>query len=574
MARRSFRLGLVAAVAVLTGAGLSAAAASPTAAPGGRLYAVLRPACARPAAPGAFRCFAIRRVLVRPGTPGATPVVAAGHGPRGGYTPAQLAKAYGYDPSADRSHLTVGIVDWFDDRNVLTDLNFFDRHYGLPRETALSFRKVNQHGQAAPLPASHGGASSPEIALDVQAVRGVCHTCRILLVEADNPTNHDIKQAENTAVALGADVVSNSFGGSESVIGSSLRSAFNHPGVVITASTGDDGFADFDLPKRFRGTPASYPASDPHVVAVGGTDLVLDGHGHVASERIWNENPPASSGQQDGAAGGGCSTRYRAPDWQSHNPGYQQAGCHGRRLVADIAALADPMHGYDVRETDQIGGWVTIGGTSLSSPVIAAMYALKGGSGDAAYPAATLYTNRTHRRGSLFDVHRGGNGYCNSLSTRVCSQRAAGVLGLQSNNPNGSGRGLVDCSFPRDGHDVSHPPARSRECNAAKGYDGPSGVGSPRGLGVFHPTNPTATIRNPPTARAGTRVPFTAHVHKRLKHTTVRLLWTWGDGSSSHDRDGSIHHRFAQPGRYHVRLLLRDNRDQLTIERTAITITT
>jgi hypothetical protein len=579
MASRGFRAGIVTVAVILTGTGLTAAAASPGTSGHGLLYALLRPVCAKPATPTEFRCFAIRRVLVRAGTPGATAVTAVGQGPSGGYTPAQLAKAYRYDPSVNRSTFTVGIVDWFDDPKVRTDLNTFDHHYGLHRETSVSFRKVNENGAAAPLPAHQGGASSPEIALDVQAVRGVCHTCRILLVEAANPTNRDIAKAENTAVRLGAQVVTNSFGGPERPTGSTLHKAFNHPGVVITASTGDDGWGDFDLPKGARGTPASFPSTDPHVVAVGGTDLVLNGNGSIASEQIWNENPPASSAQFAGAAGGGCSNRYRAADWQSHNLGYRNAGCHGKRLAADISALADPMHGYDIQDTDQDGvgrkvhGWLTIGGTSLSSPVIAAMFALKGGSGGAAYPASTLYTNRTHRRGSLFDVHHGGNSYCGGLATATCSNRASGLLGLQSDNPNGSGRGPVDCSFPRGGQDVSSAPPRSRECNAARGYDGPSGVGAPRGLGAFRPTNPTATISRPQHAQAGSRVAFTAHVHKRLPHTSVRFLWTWGDGSSSHDRAPSIHHRYPHAGQYHVKLQLRDNRFQLTIERTTITIT-
>jgi hypothetical protein len=573
MASRGIRSGIVTAVVILTGTGLASAAASPHRAEPGLRYALLRPACTQPATPTQFRCFAIRRVPVQAGTPGATVITSAGHGPDGGYTPAQLAKAYRYDPSVNRSSFTVGIVDWFDDPRVQTDLDTFDHHYGLHHETATSFRKVNENGKTAPLPAHHGGASSPEIALDVQAVRGVCHTCRILLVEAANPTNRDITKAENTAVRLGAQVVTNSFGGSEHGISAPVRNAFNHPGVVITASTGDDGWGDFDLPKAARGTPASFPSTDPHVVSVGGTDLVLNGDGSIASEQVWNENQPASSGQNQGAGGGGCSTRYSAADWQSHNVGYRKADCHGKRLAADISALADPMHGYDIRETDNFGGWVTIGGTSLSSPVIAAMFALKGGSGGAAYPASTLYTNHSHRPHSLYDVHLGGNSYCGGESTAACSKHASGVLGLSSDNPNGSGRGVVDCSFPRDGQDVSAPPTRSRECNAVHGYDGPSGLGAPRGLGVFHPTNPTATISRPDRAPAGSRVPFVAHVHKRLPHSHVRFLWFWGDGSSSHDRDNSIHHRYARPGHYHVKLELRDNRYQLTIERTTVTIT-
>lgn len=94
-------------------------------------------------------------------------------GPAGGYTPSDLAAAYGANlaVTAAGSQL-VAIVDAFNDPNMLPELNTFDSQYGLPTETSTSFEVVNQSGATSPLPANNSNWAG-EIALDVQTVRGV-----------------------------------------------------------------------------------------------------------------------------------------------------------------------------------------------------------------------------------------------------------------------------------------------------------------------------------------------------------------------------------------------------------------
>src|SRR4051794_29355683 len=221
-----------------------AAPTASTSAAGTARYAVNRPLCATPARADQFRCFAVASEPASADTPGAYRVAAIGHGRRGHYSPDDLAKAYSYNPNVAVNQ-TVAVVDWYDDPYALADLNAFDRAYHLPTETSRSFRKVNQDGRRSPLP-QPSWDSATEIALDVQAVRAVCHKCRILLVEANAPTSADLARAENTAARLHANEISNSFGGPESGIGAAMIRAFNHPGVVITASTGDDGWFGWD----------------------------------------------------------------------------------------------------------------------------------------------------------------------------------------------------------------------------------------------------------------------------------------------------------------------------------------
>ena len=119
-------------------------------------------------------------------------------------------------------------------------------------------------------------------------------------------------------------------------------------------------------------------------MAVGGTKLVLDASGRRRSEPVWNDNgldnQTGSVRGRMGATGSGCSTAASArPAWQRAAPNYAHSGCNGKRFTADVSAVAAPSTGLDVYNTYGGHGWMTVGGTSLSSPLIAAMWALVGG---------------------------------------------------------------------------------------------------------------------------------------------------------------------------------------------------
>ena len=261
-------------------------------------------------------------------------------------------------------------------------------------------------------------------------------------------------------MALGATEISNSWGGEEPTIDSA---AFNHPGIVITAAAGDEGYLNWTEAKSgkkyYEG--ADYPASSPHVVAVGGTRLTLSG-GVRQSETVWNDG--------EGAGGGGCSLKFTAQPWQQSVPDWSAVGCEDRRAVADVSADADPETGVAVYDSipypeEQKGkivttelGWVPIGGTSVASPIIASMFALAGGAHEVEYPSQTLYSRLGST--SLYDVTKGGNG--------KCDDEYSGCSGSLSSP--------LDC-----GEDALI-------CNATSGYDGPTGVGTPNGIAAFVPT--------------------------------------------------------------------------------------
>jgi hypothetical protein len=456
----------------------------------GTHYAKIVADCTAPS-PGDDGCYALRRVSVSKGTTGAQRYVVRDSypvGPADGYTPSDLWSAYGLGTPASLTAAggpgtgqTVGIVDAYDDPDIEADLGTFDAQYELPACTTANgcFEKVSQTGSRTALPAAAGASGwDGEIALDVETVHSVCPDCTALLVEANTASSSNLGTADNEAVALGATEVSNSYGGAEQS-SSSIQADYTHPGVVITASAGDNGYHNWT--DQSLAAKANTPAAFPQTVAVGGTALQLNSDGSRASETVWNdETGPSSAYGIDSATGGGCSALFTAQTWQSAASGYAAAGCAGHRLVADISAIGDPITGFDTYDSYTDGsqpasGWATTGGTSLSSPVVAAMFGLAGGAQGVSYPSQTLYSGLATDAGSLYDVTGGGNGYCYGIS----------------------------CTPPASRDDCDHTAA----CDAEIGLDGPGGIGSPVGLAVFSPSHTPNPIPTPTSTPVPTPTP-------------------------------------------------------------------
>jgi subtilase family serine protease len=297
----------------------------------------------------------------------------------------------------------VAIVDAFDDPNAEADLAVYRSAYGLPACTSLNgcFKKVDQRGGTASYP-SPDLAWAQEISLDLDMVSAVCPNCHILLVEADGASLGALGTGENEAVTLGASEISNSWGGFEDGT-QTADTYYNHPGVAITASSGDSGYMT---------SGASYPAASPYVTGVGGPSLVRDTSPRGWSETTWSR------------AGSGCSFYEPKPTWQT------DSGCTNR-TVADVSAVADPKTGVSVYDTYQTTGWLVFGGTSVATPIVASIYALAGNAASVnagSYP----YGHST----SLYDVISGSNGSC---GTYVCTAGPGydGPTGLGT--PNGTG---------------------------------------------------------------------------------------------------------------------------------------
>ena len=538
-------------------------------------YAVNRRICKTPNKRRVAACFAEERVLVKKGTKGARAFVlasgatgAASIGPAGGLTPSDLGTAYGINTTGGSSQ-TVAIVDAYNNPKLAADLATFSSQYGLapcPLGTCLEI--VNQTGGST-LPANDTQGWSVEESLDVEAVHSVCQACKIIVVEANSASNADLAIAENEAVALGATEVSNSFGAFESDGDPTFRAAFNHPGIVIAASAGDDGYYNFDQLAAVN--EPDIPASYSTVVAVGGTSLYLGQTATRQSETVWNSNGIEDFWQQlffglpMGAGGGGCSTQFAAPGWQTHLGVWPTTACGSKRLVADVSAVGDSLTGFDIYDSYNCGspcggaapGWMTVGGTSLSAPIIAAIFGLAGGAHGVPYPALTLYGHRT----IAYDVTVGGNGWCNGEGAAGCG------------NPNTLGYGIVDCDYPATG---TTPSVGNRACDALAGYDGPTGVGTPKGLGMFTKIGPTATISGPTSVTQGTSTTWTATATDPFPGGAVTsYTWNWGDGTApTVTSTGSAAHTYTVGGVSRtITLTMKDNYNVTGVATRSVTVT-
>jgi carboxypeptidase family protein/Kelch motif protein len=423
--------GWTGAVAVLSAVALAAmgvpapaAAAGPVirsaADPASSASLSYQPVCGT-AKPGTFACLALRRTDIPPVR---APRVAGGL--PAGFGPADLQGAYSL-PSGGGAGQTIAIVDAFDDPTSEADMAVYRQQYGLPACTAAGgcFTKVDQRGGTDYPPANGGWAG--EISLDLDMVSAIAPAAHILLVEADDASDDALSASVDEAVTLGAKFVSNSYGtdyvsgpGEDPSETTTMDAHYHHPGVAVIASAGDSGYG------------VSYPAASQYVTSVGGTSLIRDpGSGRGWSERAWS------------GTGSGCSLYEPKPAFQ------HDSGC-ARRSVADVSAVADPATGVAVYQTGV--GWGVFGGTSVSSPIIAGVYA------DAGTPAAGTDPNSyPYAAGTgLHDVTGGNDGAC-----------TVGYL-----------------------------------CNAVPGYDGPTGLGSPDGLAAFR-TGPHGTVAGTVTDRAG-----------------------------------------------------------------------
>jgi hypothetical protein len=320
-------------------------------------------------------------------------------------------------------------------------------------------------------------------------------------------------------------------------------------------------------------TPAAYNT----VIGVGGTALHLNPDATRASEEVWNENGQGdiwgfNLGAELGAAGSGCSLVFNARAWQTHVAGYTGLGCGStRRSTVDIAAIADPYTGYDIFETtaswcpsgsnDGNGNacpnsdpeWQTLGGTSLASPVIGAMWGLAGGPGSVTYPSLSLYG---HFKGDsshpLYDVTVGGTGMCDWATPGFCTG---------GSNPNGWVSGQhIDCGWSTTNTSDPTYLANRFQCYARPGYDGVAGVGTPKGLNAFKAMNPKANIKSPGTVTHGVTHTFSASGSSDpFPGGHLTFVWNWGDGHSTTTTSLTAGHKYASAHTRTITLTVTDN---------------
>ncbi|NHN57044.1 peptidase S8 [Calidifontibacter sp. DB0510] len=355
------------------------------------------------AAPGTAACNAVRLqsstgAAVNPHGKPITPSAISGK------TPNDIQSAYKL-AGLSAGGRTVAIVDAYGYPNAERDLGVYRNQWGLSSCTqANGCLKIMDQNGGTNLPRTDVGWAQ-EQALDLDAVSAACPSCKIMLVQAKSASFADLGTAVQTAAKqAGVVAISNSYGGGDAA-DSTYGKYYNHPGIAVTASTGDNGYQG-----------GSYPASSGYVTAVGGTSLYS-----ASNTRGWTES--AWSG-----AGSGCTTLNQPPAGQTT----AMTNCSGRAM-ADVSAVADPNTGLAVYAptSSTQSAWAQYGGTSLSSPLVASVYALSGNT--AGYANSIPYSNQ----GGLFDVTSGSNGTCASW------------------------------------------------CTAKTGWDGPTGLGTPNGTSAF-----------------------------------------------------------------------------------------
>ena len=353
----------------------------------------VRSVCGAPA-PGHVSCLALEllprtaaaRARTHPLGMRTAQAIRAGSAVQGadGLGPAQLRDAYfpGEEPKVPASQpQTIALVDPYNDLGAEASLKTYDEEFALPACTAANgcFEQVNQNGEKGKLPFPSSVAerhdaeslcedpSAPEsereaacyaveeadgwsleMSLDIEMAHAICQNCHVVLVEADNSERASLEAAEETAArsrgegGAGAGEVSDSWGGREPAFDSE---AFNHPGVVVTAASGDCGYLGWRAFVEECALGVNYPASSPHVVSVGGTSLTMTGEGGQAwgSESVW------------GGSGGGCSENFLAQAWQREVGDWSAVGCgtgsQSKRAANDVTADADPYTGVAVYDS-------------------------------------------------------------------------------------------------------------------------------------------------------------------------------------------------------------------------------
>lgn len=402
-----------------------------------------KPVCAA-AAPGQRRCHAFRGTGIDGRELNASQALAAGYGPQeyhmayqmpctpGGPVAAVCATPSTYGPTVvitDAGGYTGGAT------TLESDLQAFNQKYGIAACTITSgcLTVVNGQGATSPMPPDLGW--SDEINMDVIAVHEMCQTCKIVVVLSSDAGSGLDKAHDFAARTYHPVAISDSWSGG----GPSQASYFDHPGIAQVIADGDDGV----LPNI-----QNYPVDYAGMVVASGTQLQVNTDGSWAGETLWS------------GSGGGCSPTEAAASWQTALPNWASAGCGSKRAYGDLAAAGGPQ---SAQAEYYQGRWTTGYGTSLSAPLIAAMFALANGNGlpSTLVTPSLLYSK--FNASNSHDITTGSN--CTSRTTT--------------------------------------------HCNAGAGYDVPTGMGAPYGVSGLTAAATTTPPTPPPTPPPTTPPPTT-----------------------------------------------------------------
>jgi kumamolisin len=315
--------------------------------------------------------------------PGATPSGCAAGTAEGGFTPNEYLDAYQYAPLQQQGLLGQGErvalveIDGFQ----MSDLQTFASCFGLHVPTIRSLPV----GVTSPLPA--GG----EATLDLEVLDAAAPDLKAIDVYETESDPADVLGALSKpleSAGFKPQVLSVSLGLCESETQQNIGKAgiaalesvlkvASAAGVSVLGASGDYGSAAcpntasaLTPPSPQPSLAVTYPASSPWVTSVGGTNFDLTAQNQISSQVVWNDAAEVPGN----AGGGGFSELFSRPAWQDG------VVTGPWRAEPDVAMLADVSPGYAVycsAEQDCDGrGWLSFGGTSAATPLLAGGFAL------------------------------------------------------------------------------------------------------------------------------------------------------------------------------------------------------
>jgi kumamolisin len=320
------------------------------------------------------------------------------------FNPPQVAQLYNFPAGVNGAGQTIGILELGGGYNP-SDLSTYFAGLGItePRVTAVS---VDGATNSPNLPSTSDDPNADgEVALDIEVAGSIAPGANIAVYFTTN-TSQGFLDALTTAIHDTVNgppsIVSISWGSAESNWTAQSMTAFDEAcqsaaalGITITVASGDNGSSDGG-----SGNNVDFPASSPHVLGCGGTELIA-ANGVMQQEVVWNDQA-----QGGGAGGGGVSSFFALPTWQTNSNVPASPTSGGGRGVPDVAGDASPETGYNVFFDGQSA---VVGGTSAVAPLWAGLIALlnqQRGS-NIGFANVTLYQNAEN---GCNDITQGNNG--------------------------------------------------------------------------------------------------------------------------------------------------------------------
>jgi kumamolisin len=317
------------------------------------------------------------------------------------YDPNQVAQLYDY-PTNNGSGQCIGIIELGGGFQP-SDLSEYFSSLNITEPQVIS---VSVDG-AQNSPGNPNGPDG-EVMLDIEVAGAIANGAKIVVYFAPN-TDQGFLDAITTAAHDSTNqpsVISISWGSAESQwttqaitnMDEALQAAAAM-GITVCVAAGDNGSSDG---VNDGSDHVDFPASDPYVLACGGTTLQAS-NGQIVSETVWNDESTGG-----GATGGGVSDVFALPSWQEGFDVPAPTVQGGGRGVPDVAGDADPDTGYNILVD---GESAVIGGTSAVAPLWAALIALinQGRGTPIGYLNPQIYTPTVEASG-FHDITQGNNG--------------------------------------------------------------------------------------------------------------------------------------------------------------------